>query len=322
MDFNKSEIGNKIKTRAAFVRIRTWTLTLAIVVTLGFYILVNFTTKQQLSVIDFILLCIVQIIIHCIYFPDGELFGQKSRTFISNKQAYNDKASEINQQRRINKLREYCKIEFEERKQRYVLNECGTLDITLEELNELKQKGEKEIKNLKQHEFVYIDPITKEEKSKLVFFSRIKRKRLYKLIFKPLPIEPNHPETIMSAVENNGNKAIKDGSIGYKTFAYGRKIFQAIVIGGILAYIGYKVRDGIGIAEIMQIFMYLTTMFSTAVLAYSSGETCSKVYKSRFYVELANFIDGFNEWAIGATKPDDILKVEEPIEETTTEGNE
>jgi hypothetical protein len=42
--------------------------------------------------------------------------------------------------------------------------------------------------------------------------------------------------------------------------------------------------------------MYLTAFFSTAVLGFSSGENCSKIYKSRFYVDLVNFIDGFNEW--------------------------
>ena len=123
-----------------------------------------------------------------------------------------------------------------------------------------------------------------------------KKKKLYNLIFKQLPVEPNHPETIMSAIENNGTKAVKDGSVAYKTHSYIRKILQAVVIGGIFAYIGYTVRDGIGIAEIVQIFMYLTSLFSAAVMSFSSGETCSKVYKSHFYVDLVNFIDGFNEW--------------------------
>ena len=40
----------------------------------------------------------------------------------------------------------------------------------------------------------------------------------------------------------------------------------------------------------------ITTLFTTAVMAFTSGETCSKVHKSHFYLDLANFIDGFNEW--------------------------
>ena len=288
-----------IKDRADTIRLRTWTLTLAIIITLVFYFLVQVSTKQAINPVDFVFLCIVQIITHCLYFPDGDLYGQKNQSFIDNKTAYNDKASEINQHRRIAKLREYCKVEYKERKQRYILNECGAIDITLDELNILKQLGEKEIKHLKKYEFKYM--ITKEdgsqeEQAKLIFFSKVKRKKLYDLIFKELPVEPNHPETIMSAVENNGTKAVKDGSVAYKTFSYVRKILQAVVFGGIFAYIGYTVRDGFGIAEIVQIFMYLTSLFSTAVMSFSSGETCSKVYKSHFYVDLVNFIDGFNEW--------------------------
>ena len=288
-----------IKDRASTIRLRTWTLTLAITVTLVFYFLVQVSTKQAINLVDFVFLCIVQIIAHCLYFPDGDLYGQKNQSFIDNKTAYNDKASEINQHRRIGKLREYCKVEYEERKQRYILNECGAIDITIDELNILKQLGEKEIKHLKKYEFKYMvttEDGSQEEQSKLIFFSKVKRKKLYDLIFKELPVEPNHPETIMSAIENNGTKAVKDGSVAYKTHSYIRKILQAVVIGGIFAYIGYTVRDGIGIAEIVQILMYLTSLFSTAVMSFSSGETCSKVYKSHFYVDLVNFIDGFNEW--------------------------
>lgn len=321
---DNNKITTTIKDRANTIRLRTWTLTLAIVVTLVFYFLVTVSTKQEINPIDFIFLCLVQIITHCLYFPDGDLYGQKTKTFIDNKQAYNDRATEINQHKKIGQLREYCKIEFEERKKRYILNECGSIDITLDELNILKQLKEEEIKKLKCYEFKYKDKDTGKEKSKIVNFSKAKRKRLYNLIFKKLPIEPNYPETIMSAVENDGNSAIKDSSISYKAHSYIRKIFQAVVIGGIFAYIGYTVRDGIGIAEIVQILMYLTALFSTAVLGFSGGENCSKIYKSRFYVDLVNFIDSFNEWEIkNPVKAEDTLIEDvEEVEETADEIEE
>ena len=84
------------------------------------------------------------------------------------------------------------------------------------------QKFEKYILELQSFETKEI--VNGEEKSRLIFFSKHKRKILYNLIFKPLPVEKNYPETIMSAVENNGNKAIKDGSISYKAQSYIRKI--------------------------------------------------------------------------------------------------
>lgn len=291
---NENKYVDATKQRLTTIRLRTWTLTLAIIVALVFYFLVTITTKQAISWVDFVLLCTVQILCHSLYFPDGDLFGQKDKAYISNKESYNDKASAINQNKEIAKLREYCKVEYEERKQAYILNECATIGITLEELEILKQKPEKEIKKIKSFETKEI--IDNKEKSKLIVFSKYKRKKLYALIFKALPVEENKPETIMSAIEINGNKAIKDRSIAYKTHSYIRKIMQAVIVGGIFAYIGYTLRDGIGFAEIVQIIMYLTTLFTTAVISFTSGETCSRVYKSRYYLELSNFIDGFNEW--------------------------
>lgn len=291
---NENKVVNGVKSRISTIRIRTWTLTLAIVMALIFYLIVNVTTKQGINWVDFLLLCTVQIIVYSLYFPDGDLHGQKDSAFISNKTAYNQKATEINQNKEIAQLRKYCKWEYEERKKRYVLNVLGEIGITTEELEILKQKTEKEIKALEMFETKEI--IDGEEKSRLIIFSKSKRKMLYKLLFKPLPIEENHPETIMSAVENNGNKAIRDGSISYKAHSYIRKILMAVVVGGIFAYIGYKLKDGFGWEEIVSICIYLTTLFTTAVMAFTSGETCSKVHKSHFYLDLANFIDGFSEW--------------------------
>lgn len=285
---------NATKARLVSVRLRTWTLTLAIVITLVFYILVNVVTRERINWIDFILLCILQIVVHSLYFPDGDIFGQKDKTFIANKSAYNTKANELNTNGEFAKLREYCKYEYEQRKKAHITAECSFIGITEEELEDLKTKSEEEIKKLKTLETSVM--VNGEKKSRLIYLSKTKRKHLRNLLFEPSPVEENHPETIMSAVENNGYKAIKDGSILYKAQSYIRKVFTAIVIGGIFAYIGYTVRDGFGFAQIVSICMYLTTLFTTAVMAFTSGETCSKVYKNHFYVDLANFIDGFNEW--------------------------
>ena len=140
------------KQRVETIRLRTWTLTLAILITLALYLLVNVTTKQSINWVDFIILCVMQIVVHSLYFPDGDLFGQKDSAFINNKTAYNNKASLVNENKEIASLRKYCDFEFEERKERYILNQCSIIGITLEELEMLKQKTEKEIKKLEKFE--------------------------------------------------------------------------------------------------------------------------------------------------------------------------
>lgn len=274
----------------AVIRVQTLVATLSIILSLIFYFLVKVGKAEQFDWIEFAMICVVQITIYYIYFPDGDLSGQKNPTFIANKDNYNDKANKINENGLIGKLRDYCKYEFEQRKERYITNILGYIGITKEEFEELKQKDEKFIKNIQSYEFKI------GEKSKLVFFSKEKRKQLYNVLFKKIPVEPNFVETIMSATENNGTKAVKDGSGKYKKFSFYKKIFQAVVIGGILSYITYTTKDGIGLAEIASIFTYLATIGCNAVLAFNAGEKCSKVYKNQFYVNLTNFIDEFNEW--------------------------
>lgn len=295
MEVNLENIKQKTRERMSIIRFRTWTLTIAIVFSLIFYFLVQIGTRNAINIIDFIFLSIIQLLAHSLYFPDGELFGEKNEKFILNKTAYNTAATKINTEKKIEKLREYCKVNFEIRKKEYIQTECGALGITEEELCILKTKTKKEISKLVY--FTTYDEKDGIKTERLVFFSKSKRKRLSNLLFKPIPVEINKPETIMSGLENNGIYAIKDESISYRIKAYIRKFIFAIIIGGTFAYIGYTLRDGIGIAEITSIIMYLTSLFSTAVMSYSSGEVCSKIYKNNFYVNLTIFIDGFFEWA-------------------------
>lgn len=283
-------IGNRFAT----VRFRTWTLTAIIVVVLVFYYMVNVTTKESLSWIDFLLLCIVQVLAHMIYFPDGDLFGQKDPSYISNRDNYNAKADLINIEDRHENLRVFCDYEYEQRKKRYILTQCGYIGISLKELEDLTKLPKKELKKLE--EWKTIEIVNGEEKEKVVKFSHSKRKLLYNLIFKPIPVEKNDPATIMSAVENDGSRKIKDGSKSYARGSHIKKFLQAILGGFTLAYVIYTVRDGFGLSEVVSIVMCIFSLFATAVTSFTMGEQTSRVYKSRFYLELGNFIDEFIEW--------------------------
>lgn len=280
----------KIKERMNAIRLRTWTLTLAIVVTLVLILLVNITTRARMSYVDLILMFVAQVLVHSIYFPDGDIYGQKDQTYLDNKELYNQNASRINQELLFGDLRKFCEIDFENRKKEYILNELGMIGITSEEYSALQKIDIKELKKLKSFEF------KTDKGSRLILFTRAKRRKLINLLTGVLPVEKNYPETIVSAVENGGFSKIKDGSVGYKRRAYLRKVLMAGVMGCIFAYIGYTIKDGIGFTEIVSMFTYLSAIFSTAVLAFSSGESCSKIYKNNFYLELSNFIDAFFEW--------------------------
>lgn len=298
---DKEGVKQSIKSRVASVRLRAIMLTAGIIMGLILYIFVNLITKQAMSWIDFCLLVVLQYLVYVTYFPEGELFGTRDATYIRNHDAYNEKATKVNEEQKIHKLREFCKVDYQRRLQTYVENECGALGITLEELEQLKSLKEEEFKQIKKEkrysfkEEVVVDG-KKEIKEKLMLISKHKYKRLYNLIFKPLPVQENHAETIMSAVENDGNGKITDYSKEYKGKRLLLKAVQVILTAVILAYIGYQARDGVGLEEIFRMFMYLFTIVANATTAYTTGETCTKVYKNRFYIDLCNFIDEFREW--------------------------
>lgn len=279
------------KNRFEVIRFRTFFLTVTILITLIFFFLVNIGKSEKFDFIEFALICTVQLVIYYVYFPDGDLFGQQNQVYIANKKIYNEKATQINQNGLMIKLREFCKYDFEVRKERYINNNLGYIGITKEEFEILKQKNENFIKTLKSYEF------KNGEKTKIVYFDKHKRKTLYNLIFKKIPIEENCPETILSATENNGSNAIKDGTKIYKKITFISRFLKVVMIGGILAYISYTFKNGIGISEITQILTYLTAIISNAIMSFNAGEKCSRVYKNQFYVELSNFIDEFNEYS-------------------------
>lgn len=271
--------------RIRAIRFRTWVITAVQVIALVLLLFVALGWKE-FSLIDFILLSVIQIITHLSYFPDGESFGSKDPLLVKNRVSYNDKANEINKNRETKLLREYCEVEFEERKKRYIQNECGAIGITIDEYGYLKNKTKAEIKKLKSVEY----------DGRLVFLTKPRRHRLIKLLFKKLPIEKNNVETVMSAVENDGFRSIHDNSTRYKVVNYLMKFTKVIAWGGFLAFIGYSARDGITIETIVRMVMYLSSMIITAITSFSAGEIGQKTYKNQFYVDLCNFIDGFNEW--------------------------
>lgn len=275
-------------------RIRTIILTAILIVSLIFYFLVSTIFKNKMNWIDFIMLASVQIIMHFLYYPDGELNGEKDETYTSNKNAYNTKANEVNSKRQVKHLEEYTKVDFENRKQLYIQTQLGYigLDMTdyeylLDHIKEMRLKGK----------YVQIN-------GRMITLNRFSKGILKKILYKKLPVELNTTTTIMSANENSVESKIKDKSKTYTLIMHLKKIFTATIVGGFLAYIGYTKKDSFGLEDFTMMMIDLTSMLSTAVLSYSSGETATKKYKCEFYVELSLFLDNFFEWLIAEKRID------------------
>ena len=282
----KKEFVGKVKSGSHTIRLRTWTLSVAIIGAIILYFLVQVGFDNEVNFVDLLFLSTIQIVVHFLYFPDGDLFGQKAPVYVSNKNTYNDKATEITENGRVGKLREYCVIEYNRRRQLYIATVCGHIGIEVKDYERLMQLPQEEVKHLK----------SVETAGKTIYLTKKRRKWLYELIFEPLPVETNDPETILSATEERFGAAVNDESVHYRKKQNVKRVIQSFVVGTALAYIGYTSRDGITLAVIVKTVVNLVSVFTTAVMSFSRGETCSSVYRNRFYVKLSNFIDGFNEW--------------------------
>ncbi len=269
----------ELRERVHRIRLRTWIITAAMLVALVMYLLVAVSLEWEVDIVSFAILASAQIVSHCAYFPDGEEFGSTNATLRQNKKTYNEKANKISAGKKLTDLRSYCVVEYEERKKRYIQMECSKCDITEEEYQELKaspEKAEKLIKTL----------------------GKSRKRRLRRLLYEVIPVKQNSADTVMSAAENDGGDELKDTSIAFKKKSYLSKFLKCTIVALFLAMLAYHVRDGITLATIVQMVMYVSSILITAITSYAAGEKSQKVYKNKFYVDLVNFIDGFFEWEL------------------------
>ena len=281
-----------VKARVKIIRLRTWTLTITITALLILYIFVTLAINSQIEWIDFAITAGIQISTHFAYFADGERYGETDEFYCSARKSYNDNAARIMAESTVEELREYCEVDYEQRKKDYISDACGAIGISVAELEEISKLPEKEIREIK----------TWESKSRIVYFDKAKRNALIKLIFGKNPVEKNQPATVLSAVDRDYVSAIKDGSNFYRKATHATRLFKSIIIGGILAYIGYNLRDGLSYAAVIKSCVFIGSMITTAVSSYIAGEKASREYRKQFYLELALFIDAFFSW-VGLKKP-------------------
>lgn len=285
---------NSAKHRLQAVRLRTWIITFTILISLAFWIVLSVTTRDTISWIDFIMLCIVQTLGHFAYFPDGEAYGQTDSRFVANKNTYNELASKINADDKYYRLRDYCAYEYEERKAQYINTMLGYIGITEKEFEEIKLMSAKEIKKL--NSFEITEKVNGHEQKRLIHFSKHKRGILQDLIFKPLPVQRNEADTIVSGKETNITERVHDHSENEKKKTHGAKILKIVLIGLLLAYITWNIKDGFGLGDLARLITYMGSLLTTAVMSFTSGEKIQKIYKTEFYVELSQFIERFYEW--------------------------
>lgn len=272
--------------KTTYIRFRTWSLTAILVIAIAFYLLMTVTFNEKVDIINLIFLSVITITIHFIYFPDGEKCGENDTSFVSNKTAYNEKASKVTTNGAVKKLRAYCEYEYNERKKQYITTKCGQVGITVDEYEFLKTLPPLKVKEM--NEFQY--------DGKTIYITKESKKELLRLLYKALPVEENNADSILSACEIDYTKSITDTSKNYRRQSHLRKCLYGVLVSLFLAYIGYTFKGGITLETIALFITYIANMCITAIFSFGRGETTQKVYKNRYYLELSNYLDCFFEW--------------------------
>ena len=289
-----NDVVKEARHRIQAVRLRTWVISITILISLGFWLVLKVTTRDSISWIDFVMLCIIQMLGHFAYFPDGELYGQTDETFKANRNQYNKLADQINNDRKFEQLREYCAVEYEERKQNYITTMLGYVGITEKEFEEIKLKDAKEIKKIE--DLTITENVNGEEQTRVIHFNKKKRKILYDLIFKPIPVQRNEAGTIVSGKEIDSTRKVKDETKSERARMHISKLMKIATIGLLLAYISWNVRDNFGWGDVARLVTFTSSLLTTAIMSFTSGERLQKVYKNAFYIDLVQFINRFQEW--------------------------
>lgn len=302
-DYKEQAFG-ELKERAVGVRLRAWSLSLMFATALIFYLLMTVTFKDKINPVDIVIMFAIQWLVSVIWFPEGILHGEKDGAYKANRGAYNKRATFIATEQKTGKLREFCKIDFAERKQRYIEKMLGRISIEVAEFEILRQMP-KEVFAVKKRTLwelmtrktVVDNAEISLGEDKKILLNDTQKRVLTKLIFEEINIEPNNPDTIMCAMAIDEQYAIRNEELIYKRKVKTLRLLQSSVGALILAYIGYQFKDGLSFEVVARAFIYLTTFFMTIVMSFVQGEESIKTHKNQFLLKLINFIDRFFEYA-------------------------
>ena len=128
-------------TKIVYVRARAWLVLIALLLAIAFYFIFTVVKNDTVNLINLIFMSTIGIATHFAMFPEGENYGQTTTVFVNNKLAYNSRAVAVNENRAVKELREYCEIEYTERRERYIRNQLGIIGITYEEYEEFKKQN-------------------------------------------------------------------------------------------------------------------------------------------------------------------------------------
>lgn len=271
-------------------------LTTILVIALIFLIFASIGTSFELDNkfwFRFITGAVITLLVVSIWLPSGKEKGEKDAVYISNKNAYDDRADLISKNQEHKKLRNFCKYKTQKKKEEKILAILGNVNL-----------------DYKDYETLLKSKATIEKIQENTEFNDNQKKVLIRLITKGVKVKPYNAEQITTGIENyKGDKLNNQEKI--RQFFY---MFSRIVISfGIMFFMASFVitEKSVTMADIAQLFIWLVAICTNLIGSYLYGIKLIVVFRNQYYIKLYNFLSEFDEWLANPENLKEALKSSE-----------
>lgn len=251
--------------------------TIIMIVTLTFVVFVNMdiniVTSKHFWTTTLIgtFLTILAIIF---WLPSGKEYGAKDKTYISNKQAFDDKANAISKNQQFGKLDKFCTYKNEKRRYEKIVKMLNKVVLDIDTLSRYKD----------------VESVNADEK-----LNKKQKKMLVHLLTKQVEVRELTSFQITTGIDDAKDENYHNSENLHQTLFMIRKIVFGIATSVFLASIIISAKK-VGIAEITQLCLWLTSIIMNIFFSFLKGIKLIRVDRNRYYIKMANLLSEFDEW--------------------------
>lgn len=220
---------------------------------------------------------LLSFLIYIIWLPPAKAKATEVPKFKNLKAAYDKNANMIISSQKFKELKSFCDLKNSERKKQIYMERLASVALNYEDyVNLYKILNRNEIKSLN---------LTKKQKRLLI-----------KLNEHGVGYIDIKPENIVSANSHVKLKKLKNTENLTQTLFMIAKVITSLAIATFLASIFVTGKDGVGIAEVTQLFLWATTMGMNIFSATSFGRKLVLTNRFNYYYELYLLCEEFNSY--------------------------
>lgn len=208
------------------------------------------------------------------WLPSGKEYGAKDKVYISNKQAFDDKANAISNNQQFGKLDKFCTYKNEKRRYEKIVKMLNKVVLDVDTLSRYKD----------------VESVISDDK-----LNKKQKKVLIHLLTKQVEVRELTSFQITTGIDDAKDENYHNTEKLHQTLFMIRKVVFGIATSAFLASIIISAKK-IGIAEITQLCLWLISITTNIFFSFLKGINLIRVDRNRYYIKMANLLSEFNEW--------------------------